>query len=437
MASSPVRAPKEDAAAVVTDDDSQGEAEKVAPSPTAPRTVPNGGLKAWVQVAGGFFLFFNTWGLVSIYGVYQTYYQINADWPQSASQISWIGSLQACLLFVGGFVIGPFFDMGYLRLVLGLGTFLVPFGLMMTSICNAYWQAALAQGLCVGLGFGCLFLPSIAIVPQYFTTKRAAAFGVASTGTVAGGVLYEVIFKQLQPRIGFGWATRVIAFIALATMMVPLLGMKQVTPPAKSRKAFLDFSVWKYLPYTVYCLAIFLNFMAIYVTYFYIQLFALEKTDTDPELASYLLAIVIAASLPGRVLPSILADKIGPINVQFPLALLSSLLCFCWIAISSQAGTITFCVLYGVCTGALQSLPGPTVMTLSPNLRMIGAHVGMSMTIAGIGALVGNPISGAIVGGRGGWIGLQVFLGCVFALGAASLLVSRLLKTGFVFMARA
>ena len=81
---------------------------------------------------------------------------------------------------------GPFFDMGYLRTLLVLGTFLNVFGMMMTSICTTYWQAFLAQGVAVGIGNGCLFLPSVAIVSQYFTTKKAFAFGIASTGSSIG-----------------------------------------------------------------------------------------------------------------------------------------------------------------------------------------------------------------------------------------------------------
>jgi hypothetical protein len=33
-----------------------------APEPTPARFIPNGGLQAWLQVAGAFFLYFNTWG---------------------------------------------------------------------------------------------------------------------------------------------------------------------------------------------------------------------------------------------------------------------------------------------------------------------------------------------------------------------------------------
>ena len=121
-----------------------------------------------------------------MYGVFQTFYESNILQRQSASQISWVGSVQAALIFFGGAIVGPFFDLGYLRLLLSLGTFCTVFGMMMTSVCKAYWQFMLAQGVTVGIGFGFLFLPSVAIVSQYFTTKKAIAFGIVSTGGSVG-----------------------------------------------------------------------------------------------------------------------------------------------------------------------------------------------------------------------------------------------------------
>lgn len=56
----------------------------------------------------------------------------------------------------------------------------------MTSLCTQYWAVMLAQGICVGLGSGCLFVPSVAILPQYFTTKKAFANGIAASGSSLG-----------------------------------------------------------------------------------------------------------------------------------------------------------------------------------------------------------------------------------------------------------
>jgi hypothetical protein len=57
---------------------------------------------------------------------------------------------------------------------------------MMLSLCDQYWQVMLSQGIVVGVGAGCLFVPSVSILPGYFRRRRALANGVAASGSSAG-----------------------------------------------------------------------------------------------------------------------------------------------------------------------------------------------------------------------------------------------------------
>lgn len=131
-----------------------GTESKPAPSPAGPPggPPPDGGLTAWLQVLGSYFLFFNTWGLLNTFGTYQTFYESGQLFTETSSNISWIGSIQAfCVLLLGGLT-GPIFDRGYFRILLVVGTFGVVFGHMMLSLCHTFWQVILAQGFTIGLG---------------------------------------------------------------------------------------------------------------------------------------------------------------------------------------------------------------------------------------------------------------------------------------------
>ena len=130
--------------------------------------------------------------MVNTFGVYQSYYEVTLLPNYSASSISWIGTVQGFLLLMAGIVVGPIYDKGYLRSLLVAGSFLVVFGLMMTSLATEYYQVFLAHGLAVGFGCACLFLPSIAIVATYFTSRRALATGI----TASGGSIGESISKK-------------------------------------------------------------------------------------------------------------------------------------------------------------------------------------------------------------------------------------------------
>ncbi|RDW80940.1 hypothetical protein BP5796_05638 [Coleophoma crateriformis] len=144
---------------------------------------PNGGLLAWLQVLGSFFCFMNTWGLINTFGAFQTYYSANLLAHEPESTIAWIGSIQAFLLLASTLVMGPLCDLGYTRPQFIICSVMAVFGLMMTSLCTQYWQFMLAQGICMGIGFGGVFIPAVSIPSSYFTTKRAFALGVCASGS--------------------------------------------------------------------------------------------------------------------------------------------------------------------------------------------------------------------------------------------------------------
>ena len=163
-------------------------------------------------------------------GVFQPFYERTLLPNQTSSNIAWIGSLQAFLL---------------IGLVLGM---------LMTGLCSQYWQLMLSQGVVVGLGSRCLFLPSIAVLPQYFEKRRALATGIGSSGsaigetcypslspyayTFPGGICFPILFDRLQPRIGFRYASWLIALIMLVTLIIPVATLRMRSRPDKVRRIF-------------------------------------------------------------------------------------------------------------------------------------------------------------------------------------------------------
>ena len=210
-------------------------------------------------------------------------------------------------MFVG-VLSGPLFDSGFLRQLVAGGSFAVVFGLMMTSLCIEYWQVLLAQGLVVGFGCGCLFVPSIAIIPSYFSTRKALAQGLAASGSSLGGVIYPILFQHLQPRIGFGWTVRVLGFVAITTLAVPILYMRQRSKPPTKRK-LIDFGAWREAPFILFSIAQFFSFAGLYIPFFYTQLYGLDKAAIDGHLASYLLIFLNAGSFFGRIVSLVMFNN--------------------------------------------------------------------------------------------------------------------------------
>lgn len=134
-------------------------------------------------------------------------------------------------------------------------------------------------------------MPGIAILPTYFDKKKGLAIGLAAAGSSMGGIIYPIVFYRLVDQIGFGWSTRVIGFIALATQMVPIFVMKQRVMPAKPR-ALIDWSAFAEFPFAVFVLAAVIGFIGLYVGLFYISFYAEQQRITDTSLAFYLVPIL-------------------------------------------------------------------------------------------------------------------------------------------------
>ncbi|UKZ77003.1 hypothetical protein TrVFT333_004719 [Trichoderma virens FT-333] len=359
--------------------------------------IPNGGLKAWLQVVGAHFLWFNTWGIVNSFGVYQAYYESDLLSSRSPSEISWIGTFQGFLLVCFGIVGGPLFDYGYFHYLMVVGSLLIVVGLMTLSLATTYWQIFLAQGLCIGLGAGCLFAPSIAIVATYFSTKRALATGITAAGGSIGSVIYPIVLRRLAPQVGFPWATRVVGFIALFGLVISNLVMRTRLPPPKAARRFVDARAFRSVPFVLLAIGFFLNVAGLYIPIFYIILYAQRKIGVAEDLSFYLLAVLNASSVFGRIIPGLLADKFGSLEIMTVCTLICALLSYVLIAIHNLAGIVIFCILYGFSSGAILSLAPTSVGKLIPDLSLFGTWLGIAFLFVGTGLLIGNPIAGVLI----------------------------------------
>lgn len=232
-----------------------------------PGPAPDGGVVAWTQVALGFLVNFNTFGYINSFGLFQDYYVTTLS--RSASDISWIGSITVCFVFLIGAFSGRAVDAGHYRLVLCAGAFLQLLGTFMTSLATTYWQLFLAQGVCTGLGMGLLFCPTISLISAYFSRKRALALSSSAAGGAAGGLVFPAIAMELLPSIGFGWTVRVMGFVMLFNFFFIITFIRSRIPPRKSGP-LVERAAFKEPPFVLFILGMFLNGWGVYFPYYYV-----------------------------------------------------------------------------------------------------------------------------------------------------------------------
>lgn len=358
--------------------------------------------------------------------------------------------MQAWLLILVGVLSGPLFDIGYFRPMLYLGNFLVVLGIMTLSLCTQYWQVFLTQGVCMGLGAGLLYVPSLALIGIWFERRRAMAMGIVMSGIAVGGVIYIIIFDRLTQRIGFAWAVRVIGFVALfaALLSFPALlsGSSILARPRQARRLF-DKTALRDRLFLLFTATTFITFLGYIVPYFYIPTYAREKLGSSESTGLYMLVIAVAGSFFGRLGSGLMAHHLGAIFTWMMCNLASGILALCWMLIKTERALIAFSALWGELatfnldfrfetdrtmpfpnilpgffSAALVTLPSAAFANISPDLSLLGTRLGMSWGVSSIATLIGAPIAGALLKTKNGetdFSGVSIWSGVCLLVGTS------------------
>ncbi|KIO04217.1 hypothetical protein M404DRAFT_26422 [Pisolithus tinctorius Marx 270] len=307
--------------------------------------------------------------------------------PTEFAPRAWIGSYT--LIFLPGLVTGRLFDLGHFK----IPYFIASCGLIglftgVSASCSINHLQLVSQALLAQLFSGIAFSPAVTVVSHWFSKKKGLALGITATGSSLGGTLFPIVGQNLIPLVGFKWTVRVFGFMTLAALGIANFVIDRRLPPMNVQGGLFNLSAFRNLAYTIYCVSGILCFLGLYTALTYLPASA-TTAGVSSNFAFYLVAIANAASGFGRLSAGWLADRIGKYY-----ALLRNL----DLTIehrSSQWVLIAISVIYGFASGTYVSL------LLAPPMAMgdvgdVGRRVGMFLTIAALGTLVGTPISGAI-----------------------------------------
>lgn len=272
---------------------------------------------------------------------------------------------------------------GRLQVLLIFGSLTMLVAVFMTSMCQQYYQFFLAQAVLLGASMSCLFCPAIATVSRYFHKNKGLAMGVTVGGSSAGGVIWPIVLNELLNKDGmsFDWTIRIVGFIMIPLLVLAVL---TITPPANNAS---DYHHHRVLPgeeqrnetaeghgsvqlskveskaqkrpltlllknttFLVLCLGLSISYLGMFTPFFYATSYA-QSLGHSTSFAFYTVSIINGASLFGRILPGILADRYGHFNLCGIAALLSGATALCWTTAKSLGGLVVWCLAYGLTSG--------------------------------------------------------------------------------------
>ncbi|KAF7358293.1 MFS general substrate transporter [Mycena venus] len=271
---------------------------------TAPQmSVPDGGLVAWTTIAGAWLILFATSGYMFSFGVYEDFYVLEYLSNHSPSSIAWIGSFQLMSPFLLGIFSGKLFDDGHFHALQICGGTVFTLSLFMLSLAKPqqYYQIFLSQGVGMGFGLGCTYLPSASIVSHHFAKRRGLASGIALSGGAVGSAVFPIMLNHLLPRIGFGQAVRATAYVVLGCVVAGNVMMKTRFRAHYKRADAGGSRMWGFLtdaPYMLTVLGLSLANVGNFFPLTYIQLYA-EQHSVSSSASFYSITSINAAGVLG------------------------------------------------------------------------------------------------------------------------------------------
>ncbi|KAF9567991.1 MFS general substrate transporter [Agrocybe pediades] len=361
---------------------------------------PDGGLQAWLTVLGCSLVSFSTFGIVNAYGAFSDFYRTTFLSSSSPTLISMIGSVGVFVLYSFAAITGPIFDAFGPRYMIPLSGLVAVFALLMLSISQPHhiYQQFLCQSVLFNAGAVFGYMPSMAIIPHWFKKNTAAALGIVLASASLGGIVFPIMLHRLIPTIGFGWTIRALALIVLFSYSVATLTIRARLPrrPLPPLSRLIDFRAFLDIRYAIFVLGAWFNILSVFNPFFQIGAYGVAAHGSNP-LTPYLLAIMCATGIAGRVIPGYIADRVGRFNTIAASTTCSSILTLAlWYTSTAETNIVIFAALYGFASGPFFSLLPACVAQISP-VERVGARIGMLFATLATGALAGTPIGGVFI----------------------------------------
>ena len=245
-----------------------------------------------------------------------------------------------------------------------IGAAVIGGGFIAASFAREIWHLFLTQGVLVGLGVGFIWIPSTAILPQWFLKRRSLANGITLAGTGLGGVLFSLTTRPMILNLGLAWALRITGILSFTMNFIGSILIRDRNKVVQPIHHGLDIRLFRRLP-IVLLLAWSFIVMLGYITLLYsLSEFTLSLGVSDSQ-AVDITAFLNVGTAVGRPLVGQASDRYGRVEVAGIVTFVCGLTIFCiWIPSSNYGVTVFFALINGTILGSFW----PTVTPLAAEL---------------------------------------------------------------------
>lgn len=282
------------------------------------------------------------------YGVYLNHYLSSNEYPEATSvDYAFIGGFN----FAMAMLVAPLVTVLARKLgtqaPMAIGVLIQTVGFVSASFTQRVWQLYLSQGLLIGVGLGFIYIPSIAILSQWFSKKRSLVNGISSAGSGIGGLIFSFAIEAMIRKISLEWSFRIIAVITGLMNLTATLLIRNRNGAIRPPQLGFDTKLLR-RPEVLFLLFWGFTSMLGYIVLLYsLPDFASSVGLTQSQAASIAAYLNLGTAI-GRPLIGFASDRFGRIEVAGLLTLFCGVSCFAiWIPATSYGVIVFFAILNG------------------------------------------------------------------------------------------
>ncbi|RKU49567.1 hypothetical protein DL546_009327 [Coniochaeta pulveracea] len=390
---------------------------------------PDGGY-GWVCTVAAAIINMHSWGISSAYAVFLSHYLKENTFPGTTSlEYAFVGSLSIGCLFL----ISPITTIATrrygIRPTMFAGALCEAVSLVCASFASRIWHIVLTQGILFGFGLGLLFIPTAAVIPQWFTSKRSLASGVAVSGAAIGGAVYSLATGALIRTLGLAWTFRILGIIAFVVNTGCVVVIRDRNTAVGSNQSAFHITLFRRIEYCLVIAFSVLTMLGYFILVFSLASYA-NHIGLNSSEASVSSAVFNLGQAAGRPLAGYLSDRLGRINIAASMTLVAGVLPLgLWVASRSYGVLIIFAVIEGIFAGTFWATIGP-IMAEVIGLQDATAGLSLMWLTLVIPSIFSEPVALSIVGGTGSYLGTELFTGFMYIAAAVCLWLLRGWKIG-------
>ena len=343
--------------------------------------------------------------LVVIFGVAYSFAAffgaLEQEFAASRGDVSLVFAICGFLYFMVGAFAGQLADRFGPRRVVLAGIVFLALGLAAASRAGSLAALYVTYSVGIGLGVGCVYVPSVGAVQPWFIARRGLASGLAVAGIGVGNFVVPLVSAQLVE--AFGWRRSFELLAAGALVLAnrpPARGLYPAgaragagaPPPSQAAPGIRLGEALRTRAFWLQWGAIFFCSIGLFMPFVHLVPYARDAGHPETT-AVFLVSLIGVGSMVGRFGLAGLADRIERRALDAVVYACMAVMLGFWLASTGAVALGVFAVLFGAFYGAFVALQPPIAMDLY-GARSVSGVIGVLYTAAGVGNLLGPWLAG-------------------------------------------